>query len=61
MRDVYAERLSHKRALDGLARNLGTLVDAGLSILACAVLTPLALRWNRLERTAAPKFRPLPV
>jgi MFS transporter, PAT family, beta-lactamase induction signal transducer AmpG len=57
--------ITYMQAVDGGAFSRGGmsgmfLVDAGLSLVACAVLMPLVLRWNRVETSAARAMLPLP-
>lgn len=56
--------ITYMQAVDGQAFGRGgmsgmLLADAGLSLVACALLIPLVLRWGRLERSAMPVLRPL--
>jgi len=58
--------ITYMQAVDGDAFGRGgmtgmLLVDAGLSLVACAILVPLLLRWTRLERVPAPTLQLLPV
>ncbi|MFL6722276.1 MAG: hypothetical protein ACJ8FT_10815 [Sphingomonas sp.] len=58
--------ITYMQAVDGEAFGRGGMagmfmVDAGLSLVACAVLLPLVLRWNRIERTAVPTLQPIAV
>ena len=58
--------ITYMQAVDGAAFGQGGmpgmfLVDAGLSLIACAVLFPLVVRWNRNERLAAGTLQPLAV
>jgi len=57
--------ITYMQAVDGAAFGRGGMtemfmVDAGLSLVACAVLLPLVLRWSRIERTAMPMLQLLP-
>ncbi len=57
--------ITYMQAVDGQAYGHGGipsmfLADAGLSLVACVILLPLVLRWNRLERIAEPTLKPLP-
>jgi PAT family beta-lactamase induction signal transducer AmpG len=57
--------ITYMQAVDGGAFSRGGmsgmfLVDAGLSLVACAILMPLVLRWNRLETSPAPVIYPMP-
>src|SRR4051812_32563015 len=58
--------ITYMQAVDGAAFGQGGmpgmfLVDAGLSLIACAILFPLVVRWNRNERLAAGTLQPLAV
>ena len=57
--------ITYMQAVDGEAFGHGGLpgmflVDASLSIAACAVLLPLLMRWSRLERSVPPALCLLP-
>jgi PAT family beta-lactamase induction signal transducer AmpG len=57
--------ITYMQAVDGQAYGMGGIpamftADAGLSLLACALLIPLVLRWQRIERAAAPELKALP-
>src|SRR3954453_8933227 len=58
--------ITYMQAVDGQAFGHGGMpemffVDAGLSLVACAILVPLVMRWNRLERGVAQDLRLVPV
>ena len=51
--------ITYMQAVDGRAYGAGGITgmlvtDAGLAVVACSILLPLALRWGREERTRAP-------
>lgn len=57
--------ITYMQAVDGEAFSRGgmsgmLLIDAGLSLLACALLVPLVMRWKRIETSVARAIHPLP-